>query len=208
MKLLNLAKLSAATGAALLTVGVAQPSQAAVVFSDNFDTENSGNGALNFNGFTKWTVEGGTVDLIPVGSRFDFYPGNGLYVDLDGSTNKPGVLTTKASFGPGSYILSFLLGGSTLGTTEEVTVSFGTFSEVFSVPSTNPLTLITRAINLGGSDNKLSFANAQGSPSNIGAILDDVTITAVPTPALLPGLIGLGVAALRRKNDETAEENA
>ena len=30
----------------------------------------------------------------------------------------------------------------------------------------------------------------------------------IPTPALLPGLIGLGVAALRRKNDESAEENA
>lgn len=30
----------------------------------------------------------------------------------------------------------------------------------------------------------------------------------VPTPALLPGLIGMGVAALRRKKDETAEENA
>ncbi|MBD2112376.1 MULTISPECIES: PTPA-CTERM sorting domain-containing protein [Cyanophyceae] len=32
-------------------------------------------------------------------------------------------------------------------------------------------------------------------------------IEEVPTPALLPGLIGLGVAALRRKNEE-AEENA
>ncbi len=35
-----------------------------------------------------------------------------------------------------------------------------------------------------------------------------LSIKAVPTPALLPGLIGLGVAALRRKKDETAEENA
>jgi hypothetical protein len=34
------------------------------------------------------------------------------------------------------------------------------------------------------------------------------TATAVPTPALLPGLIGLGVAALRRKDEETTEENA
>ncbi|MBE9112160.1 PTPA-CTERM sorting domain-containing protein [Nodosilinea sp. LEGE 07298] len=30
----------------------------------------------------------------------------------------------------------------------------------------------------------------------------------VPTPALLPGLVGLGVAALRRKDEESAEENA
>jgi hypothetical protein len=34
------------------------------------------------------------------------------------------------------------------------------------------------------------------------------TFTAVPTPALLPGLIGMGVAALRRKKEDAAEENA
>ncbi len=35
-----------------------------------------------------------------------------------------------------------------------------------------------------------------------------MSIRAVPTPALLPGLIGMGVAALRRKDEESAEENA
>ncbi|HEY9698661.1 MAG TPA: PTPA-CTERM sorting domain-containing protein [Trichocoleus sp.] len=35
----------------------------------------------------------------------------------------------------------------------------------------------------------------------------DLTATAVPTPALLPGLLGMGVAALRRrKNEETQAE--
>ncbi|MBD2109826.1 PTPA-CTERM sorting domain-containing protein [Nodosilinea sp. FACHB-13] len=34
-----------------------------------------------------------------------------------------------------------------------------------------------------------------------------LSITAVPTPALLPGIIGMGVAALRRRREE-AEENA
>ena len=33
-------------------------------------------------------------------------------------------------------------------------------------------------------------------------------VTAVPTPALLPGLVGLGVAALRRKQGKSAGENA
>lgn len=36
----------------------------------------------------------------------------------------------------------------------------------------------------------------------------DITAAPIPTPALLPGLIGMGVAALRRKKDETVEENA
>jgi hypothetical protein len=34
------------------------------------------------------------------------------------------------------------------------------------------------------------------------------TVTAVPTPALLPGLIGIGVAALRKKQGEESEQEA
>jgi hypothetical protein len=37
---------------------------------------------------------------------------------------------------------------------------------------------------------------------NVGAGFGDVSYTAVPTPALLPGLLGLGVAALRRRQTE------
>ena len=53
--------------------------------------------ALNYTGFANWTVYSGTVDLIGNGS-YDFLPGDGLYVDLDGSTSDAGVLTTKQSF--------------------------------------------------------------------------------------------------------------
>lgn len=41
-----------------------------------------------------------------------------------------------------------------------------------------------------------------------GFLTQSVEVQPVPTPALLPGLVGLGVAALRRKKDETAEEAA
>ena len=53
---------------------------AGVIFSDNFNAENGGTGVLNYNSFNNWTVTDGTVDLIGNGF-FDFYPGNGLYVD-------------------------------------------------------------------------------------------------------------------------------
>ena len=101
------------------------PAQAANItsLSDNFNTENGGVGALNYTGFANWDVNGGgTVDLIG-NSSFDFYPGNGLYVDLDGSSSNAGVLTTKSLFAPGNYALSFKLGGSQRGTPESVTVS-------------------------------------------------------------------------------------
>ena len=65
---------------------------AAVIFSDNFDGENGGVGALNYTGFANFSVSNGLVDLIGNGF-FDFLPGNGLYVDLDGSTSDAGVLT-------------------------------------------------------------------------------------------------------------------
>ncbi|MEA5448627.1 PTPA-CTERM sorting domain-containing protein [Leptolyngbya sp. CCNP1308] len=50
-------------------------------------------------------------------------------------------------------------------------------------------------------DDLFTLANSQGASYSFD-------IEEVPTPALLPGLIGIGVAALRRKKDETAEENA
>ena len=65
---------------------------AAVIFSDNFDGENGGVGALNYAGFANFTVSNGSVDLIGNG-YFDYLPGNGLYIDLDGSTSDAGVLT-------------------------------------------------------------------------------------------------------------------
>ncbi len=68
-----------------------------ILFQDDFNSENGGSGALNYNSFANWDVTDGTVDLI--GTNFyDFHPGNGLYVDLDGSTSNAGVLTTKQEF--------------------------------------------------------------------------------------------------------------
>ncbi|MBE9155768.1 PTPA-CTERM sorting domain-containing protein [Nodosilinea sp. LEGE 06152] len=46
--------------------------------------------------------------------------------------------------------------------------------------------------------------------SQIGTIPNSswsLSLVAVPTPALLPGLIGMGIAALRRKQEEASEEN-
>lgn len=209
MQISALLKMSvAAAGAGLLSLSIAPSSWAAVIFSDNFNAENGGTAILNYAGFSQWNVADGTVDLLGV-DFYDPYPGNGLYVDLDGSTADAGVFSTKSLFDPGNYLLSFKLGGSSSASTEAVTVSFGSFSEVFNLASNAPLTTFVRSVNLTGAS-VLSFSNAGGD--YYGSYLDDVSISTstvpIPTPALLPGLIGLGVAALRRKQDETAEENA
>jgi hypothetical protein len=183
--------------AAVFTATLAGSAPAAVIFSDNFNAQNGGIGQLNFSAFSGWTVSNGTVDLIGNGF-FDFYPGNGLYVDLDGSTNNAGDLTTVTTFAAGTYQLTFSLGGNARGgANDQVTVSLGGWSEVFNVPSNFPFQTITRTFTTTGG--QLTFSHAGGD--NIGAILDNVSVSTVPEPVSLVvfgGLLVGGIAAARR----------
>lgn len=202
---MNLRKVVAA---ALLTMPLlvgAATGQAAIVFSDNFDSENGGVGVLNYAGFANWTVSAGTVDLIGNGF-FDFYPGNGLYVDLDGSTGNAGVLTSTAlTLAPGTYTLQFVLAGSTRGDTNIVDVSLGAlYSETFTRASSDPFAVVTRTIVVGAPTiASLAFSNAGGD--NLGAILDNVVLSTrdLPEPGTLAllglGLLGAGLSRLRRR---------
>ena len=125
------------------------PAFAAPIFSDNFNTANGGTPTLNWSGTPNWQVTAGAVDLIgsgPGGTSFDFYPGNGLYVDLDGTGSSAGTFRTTTSFAAGNYTVSFTLGGSARGDTNVVTVSLGSYSEVFTLASADPLTTYTRTI--------------------------------------------------------------
>jgi PEP-CTERM motif-containing protein len=177
--------------AALLAT--AQPAAATVVFSDNFNGENGGAGALNYNAFANWSVSSGTVDLIGNGF-FDFYPGNGLYVDLDGSTSQAGIMTTNVSFAPGSYVLTFLLGGNARHAgPDTVFIGFGG-PVLFAIPvqDTDPLTLFS--FSFTSSSGGALFFDDLGT-DNQGAILDNVVLEQVPEPGTLL-LLGGGLAAL------------
>lgn len=179
--------------AALLAT--AQPAAATVVFSDDFEGDGPAD-VLNKPTFVKWFVSDGYVDLIGLGGAFDFYPGNGRYVDLDGSLSDAGKMTTKLSFGPGSYVLTFLLGGNARGgSADTVFVSFGadnlTPGGITLGPFdglTSQMLIFTSA--LGGT---LSFDHAGGD--NVGLILDNVSLEQVPEPGTLL-LLGSGLAAL------------
>jgi len=195
-------------GLVLGTVGFAG---AAPIFSDNFDSENGGIGALNYSGFANWSVlGGGTVDLIGNG-YYDLQPGHGLYVDLDGSTYRAGIMFSRNITVPveGNYVLSFQLAGNHRNsTTEAVTamVFFGGLMETLFIPSTQDFTTYTRTLHLYPGDVNLLFSDV--SSDNVGALLDNIEIAPVPEPGtivlLAGGLLGLVGYGRKRRQHKAA----
>jgi hypothetical protein len=201
-------KFKVAVGALLGVLAALQMSSAKadVVFSDNF---NSYAYQLNWVPPANWTVPGqGAVDLIgetTTQTQFDFYPGNGGYVDLDGSNGLPGTLQTTMSFTAGSYTLSFDLGGNARGDGSKTTVvTLGNFSQTITLGSDDPLAHYILTVDTSGGE--LSFSDLPGGNGNIGNILDNVSIaSAVPEPStwmmMVLGFAGVGFAAYRRRNN-------
>jgi hypothetical protein len=208
-----------------LTPGV---SRALTIFTDNFDAEVPLTG-LNYGTFVgtfdKWTVSAGTVDLIGPG-LFDLLPGNGRYVDLDGSTFNAGIMTstTLPLILGTAYELTFDLAGSQrlLGSGNLVggnTVTYGIDLDGNGVlDGTNPTGTQTLPNDVGGvvgfvpfslSFTPLSFTNPRiifshngGNPpfvlgDNFGLLLDRVAVNSVPVPE--PAslmLLGAGLVAI------------
>jgi hypothetical protein len=188
----------------LLVFGVAGAGMAVPIFSDNFDSERGGVGVTNFNGFTQWSVSDGTVDLIGNG-YFDFLPGNGLYVDMDGSTGNAGKMTSiNIPLNPGSYVLSFdLAGNHRNGAAEQVNVQVivgPLFSNSYSLAQNDPFTRYEETfVVLSAMSVNLVFEGV--GKDNIGMLLDNVELNAVPEPGtmLLLGFGLVGLAGFGRK---------
>lgn len=170
-----------------------------LVFADNFNSNTLGLNKVP----TGWTVTNGTVDIIGTGF-YDLQPGHGAYIDLDGSTSNAGILSTSLSLTAGvTYTAAFSLAGNQRNaSTESVTVAFGDTSFVYAMPSSQAFTTYSLAFTPSASGSfALSFSNAGGD--NVGALLDNVSVTAVPEPQslalLLAGVVVTGAVARRRQ---------
>ena len=193
-------KFLAGTLALVFTLGMTSPVFAdTVLLDDNFDTENGGVEILNFNDFDNWEVTDGTVDLIGEGGVFDFLPGNGLYVDLDGSTSDSGIMTSDIlELEACEYELQFdLAGNQRNGNAESVDVSVGAlFSEQFSLDQNDPFTTYTRQISVD-SDTSESIVFSGAGGDNVGMLLDNVKFTQLDCSAPVAGeLLSLDSSAL------------
>jgi hypothetical protein len=181
----------------------AQSASAAVVLTDDFNSDAQ---VLNFVGDATFTSTSppASVDLIGTGF-FDFYPGHGNYVDLDGSSgsgnNPAGQLTSNSSFGPGNYSLSFLLGGNDRGAPAQTTVvTLGSdVIATITLSSGDPLLLHTYSFFTTGGP--LVFTEL-GPSDQQGNILDNVVLSSVPEIStwamMLLGFAGIGFVAYRR----------
>lgn len=189
--------------ACLAALAAACSAQASTtVFADSFEAT-----ALGLNrGPAGWTVSGGTVDVVGPGVWGQLCLNTGRCVDLDGSTGQAGLLSRSVSLTGGvSYLLSFDLAGNRRNAgSEQVLVSFGSSSSLLSFADASP-TAAWQSFSLSftpvsSGNYVLSFQN-QGAGNNIGAMLDNVAVTAVPEPGsaalLLAGLAG--VSLLRRR---------
>ncbi|MBK9346515.1 MAG: PEPxxWA-CTERM sorting domain-containing protein [Burkholderiales bacterium] len=187
----------ALTLAALFALSAA--AQATTVFSDNFDAN-----PLELNKVPAgWTVTDGTVDIIGPGFYSYCAAGQGKCIDLDGSTWNAGVLSKSFDLTAGvQYTASFELAGNHRGGSDTGTVSFGSQSLNFNLASNAVFSAYQLVFTPGATGTySLSFANNGGD--NIGALLDNVSVTAVPEPetyAMLLAGLGLIGAAQRRKS--------
>ena len=196
-----------------LAFGSIDRAQAATFsFSDNFNAENGGiatPATLSYNRFANWNVTTNDVDLIGNGS-FDFFPGNGLYVDLNGAA--PGQLTSKTAyaFNAGDVVnLSFSLAGAGDASNPSVTVALGSlFSQTFNRTQGQAFTPFTTSFTVGSDTNTALTFTAAGGTSG-GLLLDNVSLastaaastTAVPEPSDLAGTaIAFGSVVLLKRN--------
>lgn len=193
--------LGAAIGSILVLAGAD-----AGVIPNQFDSEHGGVGVLNYTGFADYTVSTGSVDLIGNGF-YDAFAGNGLYVDLAGTTGQFGALTTNTVYGPGTYLVTIGLGGTIYaGVSDGAILSWNTGSIEWDLSGLDTASYSFLVTLTSASAFTVADAGKSGN-ANIGATLFGLSIdpapgeTVVPEPLTL-SLMGaglLGAFGLRRK---------
>jgi hypothetical protein len=202
-----------ATAVFAASLSISSSSSAAIIFSDDFDTD-SATTVLNFNAFNHWTVVNHpqeSVDYIRSGAFGINCVGNaGGCVDLDGTTGSAGRMVSKTifNFEPDVvYTLSVELSGNQRGGLDDAfelgIEGFGS-GAIFMINPFYPFA--THGFSFVSStafSGRLFMQDASPVSDNVGLIVDNVVLSdsrPLPEPGALV-LVAMGLAALmaRRK---------
>lgn len=161
-----------------------------------FVTKNAGN--LTLDG---WVIGGDSIDH--VGTLGWAYEGT-QSIDLNGTQtyfNSAGSVAQMLATTIGQeYKVSWRMAGNPQGApdTKSVEVFFGGVSRgVFTSPNSLSWGLQTFSVFATGANSELKFVSLDPTP--YGALLDDVSVEAVPEPATMSALVLMGIAALRKR---------
>lgn len=200
-------RIISAFAVAAATLFLSSAAGATTLYSTNFDAENGGNSALNYTGFSGLTVTTGTVDIVKSGDYGIICAGgSGSCVDLDGSTNQAGQITSGSyAFNTGdsvtfSFDLSgnqriggsdyfhagFVFGANTLMTSYNLGGAWGP-ANVFNNIATTAVTTYNAisgnsfanySINfVAGQAGTVAFLLGGGSGNNIGPVADNLNLS-------------------------------
>ena len=161
---------------------------------------------------TGWTVTGQSIDYI--GNYWQAADGD-RSLDLNGSDSsgmaQGGIQQTFDTIANQTYKVLFSIAGNPDGAPSTKVLSAiasGGISQLFALDTTG----FSRT-NMGwrevsylftAASNSTTLSFASDIPGQFGPALDNVSVTAtaVPTPALLPGLIAMGVGMMRKRKAE------
>lgn len=146
-----------------------------VLFVSHFDDENGGDGENNWTDFENFNVLEGCVDLHGNG-HFDVQPGNGIYIDMDGTCWDAGTIETKQTYElvpDEQYVFEVWLAGNNRGyerDTLDITIG-SVYTEQFIFESDKEFELFTRELSTSEpQDVKVTLSHSGGD--NQGILVD------------------------------------
>lgn len=217
-------------GAAVLSVSSAN---ATTIYQSDFNANSTGLDKTP----SGWTLEpsppsgGGDVDIINTPSFYNFIPGAGILIDLNGSVNEYGGMYIPIALTAGDYTVDFVLAGTQGGgfsgatggpsegsgdtTTKTTYATFGSSTSMVSLAYNSPLTTYSFTFDpatSGTYDLAFYMGLGEGNP-NVGNLLQSVTVVTgnsgltTPLPStwsmLLAGFVGLGFIAYRGRRNSS-----
>jgi hypothetical protein len=150
----------------------------AVLLQDDMDDENNGVAKTNYTGFENWNVTRECVDLHGPGS-IDPMPGNGLYIDMDGSCDSAGRMESKEVFTleVKTYKLEMVIGGNNQDApTDNMTITLGAWSETITVPEDEPFNIRTFTIPVSAATNARLILDHAGADMQ-GILIDAIRLS-------------------------------